>query len=191
MKAINLKKKETVYLDENHIYMLEKGKLIIREVFVSGKIVSNECPIERGEIVGNLFSIFEVEEELTEGMAIEIEALEDSVLTVANFGMDIDVIKKDQNNIIGNMLRQILKKNLMNTFYHLYDKKGYILSVLRLYADSNGMISKKTINPEIFNLSRSQFYAVLSEIKNGDYIIESGDGYKLNKEAIKEYLLTA
>lgn len=189
MSIITLKKRETICLDGSSLYTLEKGGVIVREIFSNGKVVNNECPIGKGELVGNLFEIFQIDNEHIRDIGIEIEALDDSVLKKVDLENSIDGIKNDSTNLLGNMLRQILKKNMITAFYHVYDKKGYILSVFRLYADSNGVIAKKSINPEIFNLSCSQFYTVLSEVKEEKLLVKCGNGYKLDIEGIDKYLL--
>lgn len=189
MSIITLKRKESICLDGDSLYVLEKGGVIVREVFSNGKVVNNECPVTKGELVGNLFEIFQIDNEHIRDIGIEIEALEESVLKKVDLNNSIEEIRNDPANLLGNMLRQILKKNMISAFYHVYDKKGYILSVLRLYADSDGVIQKKAVNSEIFNLSRSQFYSVLSEAKEENLLVKYGNNYKLDLEGIDEYLL--
>lgn len=190
MKKITLKAGNYYQLDLDKVYYVIKGKLILREFLPNGKYIKNECPIESGEVIGNmleLIKIYDLETNYLDNIGLEIELIEDTVLEVmseADFLKQIYPEGKEQS-IMGSLLKSMLKKSVMRTYYHMNDKKTYILSVLKTYADSNGYIVKKSINYEIFNLSRSQFYVILNSLKKDKIIKKMDKYYKLDLDKVK------
>lgn len=166
-KVVRLNKKERHFLD-GKFFLIKKEKVISREILESGKIISNENCLKEGEIVGDFFRFLPDNRILIPETEVEIEALEDnSVLEEFDFSSEIILQNDSFKKII-----QLIKKSIIKFFYQLYDTKGYILAVLKLYADSKGKIVKSEINYENFNVSRSQFYFIFSGLKKEKFISE-------------------
>lgn len=70
----------------------------------------------------------------------------------------------------------------------MYDTKGYILVKLKTYACKRGVLNKKSVKPEYFNIGKTQFYKIFKEIKKEDYVLEKEDNIHLNISKIDEYL---
>lgn len=83
----------------------------------------------------------------------------------------------------------MIKENLFKLFYQLYDKKRYILSVLKFYANEKGVLSKEHIRFENFTMSKSQFYSLYAELKKEKYIIEKKSQIFLDLGRIKEFIM--
>lgn len=183
-KMVKLNKKERHFLD-GKFFLIKKGKVISRDILESGKIISNENCLKAGEIVGDFFKFLPNTQILILETEVEIEALEDnSVLEEFDFCPDIIA----QNDGLQKIILQLIKKNMIKFFYQLYDTKGYILAILKLYADNNGRILKSEINHENFNISRSQFYLLYSSLKKDKFISEEKKNIYLNVNKINEYL---
>lgn len=183
IKTINLKKKDRYFLD-GKFFLIKKGKVISREILESGKVITNENCLKEGEIIGNFFR-FLPENTMLPDTEIEIEALEDnSILEEFQFSSE-DILK---NIYFEKVITQLIKKNMIKFFYQLYDTKGYILAILKLYADSSGKLLKSEINYENFNISRSQFYLIYSNLKKEKFILEKGENIHLDLDEIDEYL---
>lgn len=180
---IVLNPNEKYYLD-GKFFLIKKGKVITRDILPNGKIISNENCLREGEIVGNFFSFLKCEYLSVPEVDIEVEALEKSVLEEFKFSQ-LEIMS---NSTFGKMLSQLIKKSTIKFLYQLYDKKGYILAVLKLYADFEGKIPKKEINYENFNVSKSQFYAIFSKLKQDDFLKEEEKQIVLNIQKIDSFL---
>lgn len=86
------------------------------------------------------------------------------------------------------IITQLIKKSTIKFLQNIYDPKGYILSVLKLYANDQGSIVKTEVSYENFNMSKSQYYLKLKELKEEKYIEEKNHLWKLNLEKIDNYL---
>lgn len=180
---VDLSSNEKYYLD-GRFFLITKGKVITKDILASGKIISNENCLREGELVGNFFNISSNFNVNLPEIDVEVEALEETTLEEFKFSKK-DILK---NTVFEKMLSQLIKKSIIKFLYQLYDSKGYILAILKLYANSDNEIPKKEISYENFNISKSQFYLIYSKLKKENYIIEEKNLVKLNIEKINEYL---
>ncbi|MGL4510066.1 hypothetical protein [Cetobacterium sp.] len=185
---ISLKSKDTLFLDDSKIYSIISGKIIVREVFSNGKVVNSEVPLSSGDIVGNFFNIYGLYKNITKGLAVEIEAIEDTIINELNKTETYEKIKKFSSGLVGNLMEQMLKKQLINICHHIYSKKGYILAVLLMHSKDSEYISKDLLNHEVFNLSRSQFFMVISELKKEGILEKKQDKVKVDKKRAEKFL---
>ncbi len=183
MLKVDLSSNEKYYLD-GRFFLITKGKVITKDILASGKIISNESCLREGELVGNFFNISSNFNVNLPEIDVEVEALEETTLEEFKFSKK-DILK---NTVFEKMLSQLIKKSIIKFLYQLYDSKGYILAILKLYANSDNEIPKKEISYENFNISKSQFYLIYSKLKKENYIIEEKNLVKLNIEKINEYL---
>ncbi|MGL5209346.1 hypothetical protein [Cetobacterium sp.] len=183
MLKVDLRSNEKYYLD-GRFFLITKGKVITKDILASGKIISNENCLREGELIGNFFNISSNSNLKLPEIDIEVEALEETTLEEFKFS------KKEilNNTIFEKMLSQLIKKSIIKFLYQLYDSKGYILAILKLYANSNNEIPKKEISYENFNISKSQFYLIYSKLKKEKYVTEDKNIIKLDIEKINEYL---
>lgn len=185
--TIVLNRHDRYYLD-GKFYIVKKGKLISRDILETGKVITNENFLKKGEMIGNFFEFLPQNNMMLPEIDIEVEALEDdTVLEEFNF------CSKDifQNIYFEKIIIQLIKKSMIKFFYQLYDTKGYIMAILKLYANGEGIIAKKEINYENFNISRSQFYLIYSKLKKEKYITEIGKKIQLNLTKIDDYLMSS
>lgn len=166
-------------------FLIKKGKVISRDVLETGKVITNENYLKEGEIIGNFFDFLPQGNLLVPEIDIEVEALEDNTI-LEEFNFCSKEITK--NIYLEKMIIQLIKKSMIKFFYQLYDTKGYILAILKLSADDNGVIAKKEINYENFNISRSQFYFHYSNLKKENFIKEKDKNVYLNLDKINDYL---
>lgn len=173
------------YSLDGKLFLIKKGKVISRDILKNEKIVTNETSLQEGEIIGNFFDFSLQNNLLIPESNIEIEALENhTILEEFNFSSK-EIIK---NIYLEQMIIQLLKKNLIKFFNQLYDTKGYILAILKLYANNKNKISKQKINYKNFNLDRNKFYFYYSILKKENFIEEKEKNIYLNLEKINEYL---
>ena len=187
-KKIKLEKDEYKVLEYDKIYYIYKGKILVRYIFSNGKVVNNEIYLEKGDMVGNFFKILKIYENIARDIAIEIEALEDTELNISNSQELIENLQNDKFGILKNLVEQILKKQLINILHHKYDKKGYILATLLLHSSENGEIQNELLNHDRFNLSRSQFFLTMGELKKDYIVIKYKKVVKINREEAEKYL---
>ena len=180
---IKLNPHEKYYLD-GRFFLIKKGKVITKDILPNGKVISNENCLREGEIVGNFFNFLKCEYLSVPEIDIEVEALEKTILEEFKFSHP-EIIS---NVIFEKMLSQLIKKSTIKFLYQLYDKKGYMLAILKLYADSKGKIPKKEINYENFNISKSQFYVLFSKLKQERFLKEEKNDIFLNLEKIDSFL---
>lgn len=180
---IKLSPHEKFYLDDK-FFLVKKGKVIAKDILANGKVISNENCLREGELIGNFFNFLNCDSISIPSIDIEVEALENSILEEFKFS-EIDIL----NNIVfEKILSQLIKKSTIKFLSHLYDKKGYILAVLKLYANSKGIIPKKEIRYENFNIGRSQFYAIYSNLKEEKFLNEDKNIIYLNLDKINIFL---
>lgn len=154
-KMINLAKKEKFLID-NECFKVNKGKVVAKDILVSGKAIGHELFIGKGEIIGNFFSFLD-EEENKELRLVEVEALEDTELE------ELVILEETikENDSIRMILVQLCKRNILKYYQEMYDTKGYILAVLKLHAGKKKVLSKSEVKFDRFNgVSRSQFYVI-------------------------------
>lgn len=184
MNTILLNQNDKYYLD-GKFYIVKSGRIISRDILETGKIVTYENYLTSGEIIGNFFKFIKGNNFYIPDIDIEIEALENNTV-LEEFEINYNNLSKDL--FISKIIDSLVKKTLIKFFYQLYDKQGYILAVLKLYNNENGFISKKEINYENFNISKSQFYLILAKLKKEKYILEFNDSLYLNLKKIDSYL---
>ncbi|MGL5903661.1 MAG: hypothetical protein ACRCZO_13345 [Cetobacterium sp.] len=183
IKTIAIKKGEYYFLDDK-FFIVKKGKVLARDILASGKVIPNEHYFSEGEVIGNFFKFVKDERLTVPNVDIEIEALRDSELEEFSFSKTQLV----ENIFFERIITQLIKKSTIKFLENLYDSKGYILSILKLYANSEMEIEKKEVSFENFNMSKSQYYSKISELKKENYIEEDGKIWRLNLEKIDEYL---
>lgn len=184
MKKVVLQKYDKFFLEGN-FFLVKKGKVISREVLETGKAVSNENYIKEGEIVGNFFNFLSEKEKLVPEVEIEVEALENDTI-LEEFNLNTREIFNDK--YIQKILDQLVKKSMIKFFYQIYDTKGYILIILKLCLNKEKYISKKEINYENFNISKSNFYLIYSKLKEEKFISERNNRIYLNVNKTDRYL---
>lgn len=186
--SLKLEKNESIYLEDDKIYTILSGKVTVRDIFSNGKVVNSEMPLANGDIIGNFFKICNVYQTITKDIAIEIEAMEDTILLINSTEELLKNLKNDNFGMLKNLIEQMLKKHLITICHHTYSKKGYVLAVLLLHSDEMGNIPKEMLSHEIFNLSRSQFFAAMSELKNDLLVNKTSKGVKIDKIEAEKYL---
>lgn len=186
--SLSLKKNESMYLEDEKIYTIISGKVIVRDIFSNGKVVNNEIPLSKGDLIGNFFKICNVCENISKDIAIEIEALEETILVVGSTNEFHKNLKNDTFGLLKNLIEQMLKKHLIAIYHHTYSKKGYVLGVLLLHSDNKGEVPKELLSHEMFNLSRSQFFAIISDLKKDLLITKTLKGIKIDIPKVERYL---
>lgn len=181
MKKIILKSYERYSLLEEEVFILKKGKVITKSIASTGKIINNNTFLKEGEILFNWFDFSD--EENTLEIELEVEALENSILE------KIEFFKTKNQVLYQKMLFQLMRKNILEMQYHLYNTKGYILVTLKKFACDNGGLDKRIMKPEYFNIGKSQFYKIYKEIKEDGFLIEKNAKMYLEFDKIKEYLI--
>lgn len=183
MSEIYLQKKESMFL-EKKFFIIKKGKVIVKKLLENGEIIVNANCVNKNEIVGNFFLLSSNNEFLLPSIEIEIEAIKDSVLE------EIHISKKDISNnlILKKIVSQLIISYTINFLSYFYDTSKFLLILLKLYADSEGNLSKKDIHYENFNISKSQFYLIFSKLKKENYLKEKNSKISLNLEKIETVL---
>lgn len=186
--SLKLKKYESIYLEDDKVYTILSGKILARDIFSNGKILNNEIPLSKGDLIGNFFKICEVYEDISKNLAIEIEALEEAELIISEGKVLCENLENDMFGMLRNLIEQMLKKHLITIYHHTYSKKGYMLAVLLLHSSRDGILSKDLLNYENFNLSRSQFFSIMSELKSDLLLQKTTKGVIINKTKAEKYL---
>lgn len=183
MLEVHLEKNEKLFLG-NKFFIVKKGKVIVKNLLENGDIIVNESYVQVGEIIGNLFLLTEINYLKLPNIEIEIESLEKVILE------EINISKKEifSNLILKKVFSQLIKQYIIKFLSHAYDAQRFILSLLRLNCDLNGIILKENINYEYFNISKSQYYLVLSNIKKQNLIKEDNKKFILDLKKIDKIL---
>lgn len=182
---IHLKAHKKYYLLEDKFFIVKSGKVVTKSIAANGKVISNNTCLREGELVFNCFKFLSNGEMNFPEIQMEIEALEETTLEEFVF------CKKGivNNEIYKNVFLHLVQKVAIELLYQLYDTKGYILMILKLYANSKGIFNKKEIKPENFNVGKTQFYKIYLHLKNEEYLIEEHGEVYLNLLKIDNYLL--
>lgn len=186
MAKIVLGKKERYFLS-NKLYLIINGSICAYDIFENGKVLPKETCFKKGEIIGNFFQYlptdyFPLPLPDTE---IEVVAMEDNTI-IEEFSFEAKNISINLG--LSKIIVQLLKENIFKLFYHLYDKKGYLLAILKFDADDKGMLLKEQIHYDNFLMSKSQFYNVYTILKEERYLKENGKNIQLNLKKIDKYL---
>lgn len=181
MNEIILKKNQKKKI-EDKFYIIEKGKILTKDIFLNDRYVSNESYLKTGDIVGNILNFYNLTDEKNiNDTELEIKALEDTYLKEINFTLnDVDFVE--------NIIYQLTKKVENRLLFHKYKKEEYVLSSMLSYSNNEGIINKNDITFEDFNLSRSQFYLILSKLKESKFFYIKDENYILNIEKIYDHL---
>lgn len=185
MNTILINKNKKFYLDNNYTFIVREGKVTTRNITANGKVTVCEICLKKGDLILNYFEFFKKNELASKSeIDLEIEALEDTILE------KISISSKDiLNQYYLKILDQLTNKTTLDFLYQIYPTKGYILSQLKLYGNENGIIVKKEVKVEDFNIGKTQFYKNYSELLNDKYLIEKEGKIYLNLKKINEYLL--
>lgn len=183
MSKIYLKKKEYYYLGEK-FYVIKQGSVCSRGILENGTTLPKEGCYKKGDILGNFFSLHNFDKIILPDIELEIVALEDNTI-LEEFNISFNTISLIPG--FDKIFEQLIKENIFNLFYHLYDKKGYLLSILKFYSDSTGTLQKDKISHEYFNISKSQFYSTIALLKKENFLYEKNKKIILNEEKINVY----
>lgn len=187
MARIVLKKKERHLLSDK-FYLIINGTICAYDIFENGKCIPKEVCLKKGEVIGNFFQCFPTEKlplPIPE-TEVEIVAIEDNTI-IEEFNFDSKIISANLG--LEKIINQLLKDSIFKIFYHLYDKKGYLLAILKFYASSKGVLLKEQIHYENFLMSRSQFYNIYTNLKNEKYIKEIDRNIYLDLKKIDQYFV--
>lgn len=188
MNILKINKNENLFLDNDKIYCILYGRAVIRSVFSNGKMAMNEFILVKGDIVGNFFKLYDVYKNMTDDIAIEIEALEETKLIEESMTELKNNLKMDSFQIVKLLMEQMLKKQLINIYHHAYDKHRYLLFILLLHTQDDGTVEKSILNYRFFNLSRSQFFSTFNVLKNKKIITKIDQTVKVNRKKAEKYL---
>lgn len=183
MKKVIIKKKETFEICDK-FYIIKKGKVLLKNIFPNGKIVTNEHWLKSGDLIGQFINHFTLKKIDLPVIEMEVKALEDTVLE--EIQLDIKKLKSDSS--LNSVLSNFIKLHVFQLLFHFYDTKGYILTVLKLYSDKNSIVSKDDFSVEHLNISKSQFYNVYGQLRKLGYFKEEKRKIYLNLEKANEYL---
>lgn len=184
MRRIVLQKGDRLFLEDS-FYQIIKGKLVLKDILKNGKVIITDYCAREGEIIGDYLQFSENKKILKPDIAVEVEALEKTI--IEEFEFSENELKKSR--AFEKIMNQLLKNSMLKFMMHLYDKKGYLLLILKLYANSTGEILKKEVNYNNFNISKSQFYLIYSKLKDEGYLCERREKIYLNLNKIEEYLM--
>lgn len=150
----------------------------------NGKIVVHEHYFVEGEVIGNFFNLIKEENLKLPNVEIEIEALRDSELEEFYFLQNVIY----ENTVFEKIITQLIKKTIIKFFENIYGPKGYMLAMFKLYANEKLEVEKTEISYENFNMSKSQYYLKLGELKKEGYLEEKKNIFRLNIQKISKYL---
>lgn len=184
MKEITLKKDEYYFLD-GKFFMIQSGKISTREILETGGSVANELYLSAGEIVGNFFKLLKVSGFEVPDIEIEVKAVENNTVLKE---FTITEEKLIENESLRQLIMFLLKKSLLKLLYQLYDTKGYVLAVLKLYTNNKKYVKREDIYYGNFNISKSQFYLAYRKLRREGYIKEVNERIYFDKEKVRRYL---
>lgn len=183
MLRIHLEKNEKFFLGDK-FFIVKKGEVVVKKLLENGEIIVNENYVKTGEIIGNFFLLTEIDYLELPNVEIEIESLENVTLE------EIKISKDDISNnlIFKKLFSQLIKQYIIKFLSHVYDTQRFILSLLRLNSDLDGVIMKKNINYEYFNISKSQYYLLLGNMKKEKLFKEDRNKILLDLKKIEKVL---
>lgn len=184
MVTIRLKRGERYFLNDK-FFIIKKGKISSKDILENGRIIASEDFLRTGEIIGNFFRFLPKIKINFPEIEIEVEAVENDVILEE---IDFSYGSLQNNGYLGKMLECLIKKAAIKFFYQLYDTKGYILVVLKLYLNDNKFIEKEEIRYENFNISKSQFYLIYSALKKEKFILTMNRKVFLDEKKVDNYL---
>lgn len=186
MERVILKRKER-YLLNGNFYKIIRGSVTAYDIFENGKSLPKDGCFKNGDFIGNFFGCFDQKDSLLfPETEVEIVALEDNTI-LENFTFSRKEI--GNNIVLEQLILRLARENIFKLFQYLYDKKGYILAVLKFSANDRGYVVPDYVHPENFNMSRSQFYSLYTKLKNDRYVIETKNSVQLDLEKVQDYFL--
>lgn len=183
MSKIILQRKEKCVISDK-FYIVENGSISVYDIFKNGKYLPKETCFRPGEIVGNFFKYFPNKNLPLPEIEVEVIAMEDSTV-LEEFKFESTAI--EVNLELSKIIIQLLKENIFKLFYHIYDKEGYLLAILKFYADDDGILIKDYIHYSNFLMSKSKFYTTYGILKDKKYIKETKKNIQLNLKKIDKY----
>lgn len=183
MLEITLEKNEKLFL-ENKFYIIKKGSVLLKKILENGKIISYENILRSDELVGNFLTLSEINFLILPEVGVEIEALE--VTTIE----EIDISKNEinKNPIFKRLLNQLIKQYVIKFISHSCEPMKVLLILLKINSDLNGVVDKKNIGYENLNMSRGQYYSMLSIIRKEELIKEENKTIILDLKKVDEKL---
>lgn len=193
-KKLKLPVGKILFLESDKIYSIECGRGILRERLGNGKCISHEHPIVAGEIIGGpaLFLKEAVGDEiLLQNLELELEILEEADISIisAEKISPGHLPVEERAQLLHGMVSLLQKRRISHSAYHAADKQAHILSILRRFADKRGCVPRSVIRPELFNVSKSQFYLLFRELMRKGYLKKLDGFYKINHKKAMEYQL--
>lgn len=181
-----------IYLESDKIYKIEKGRFILKERLANGKCISHDHPVGAGEIIGvpNLFlESHKGDEILIENLEYEIQAIESADIRAMNAEEFLSMHFPDNHSrkMFMGVANHLQKRRVSHSAFYVLDKKAYVLTILRRFADKDGYIPMDILNAEVFNMSKSHFYLVMGQLKDEKYLEKKGKIYKINDKKAMEY----
>lgn len=179
---MKLKKYQKYYLGKTEVFKIISGKIITRHIISNGKVLINEIYLTKNDIIIDYFNNFN-NTKLSYNFEIdtEVEAMENS---------ELEKINIFDNSLYSNkIIKQLTNQLFLNLLYHIYDTKGYILTKLKISANKQGELFKKEIKVENYNLGKTQFYKIYSELKKEEFFVENKDKVILDLSKVNHYLL--
>lgn len=184
MKNIILQKRQSKLTDKK-IFIVKSGKIITRDILETGKVITNESYLTAGELVCNFSKFLLLQDFKVPEIEVEIVAMENNTILEE---LNVTVDELMGNSYSQKIICSLLKKVSLKLFYQLYDTKGYVLAVLKLYRERKKFIYKADIHYENFNISKSQFYLIYRNLKKESFLTEVNDKVYLNSKKIDWYL---
>lgn len=184
MKRIVLKRKERMIV-EDKFFRVVSGKVNVCDIFANGKSFPKDGYLQAGDLIGNFFSYFHDDKIPSIEIEMEITALENNTV-IEEIQLNREEINK--NNKVKEMLIQLIRENAFKLLQFSHDKKGYLLVVLKYYANEKGKLSKEDIRHENYIISKSQFYSIYTQLKKEKFLEEKEEGIYLNLPKVESYL---
>lgn len=180
---ISLKKDEKLFLG-NKFYLIKKGSILLKKILENGKVISYENILKKDEIIGDFFTLSEINFLILPEIEIEIEALEETLIE------EIEISKNELNNnpIFKKLLNQLIKQCIIKFISYVCDPVKILLILLKINSDSNGVVEKKNVSYENLNMSRTQYYSILTLLKKENLLKEEKKKIILNLKKIDKKL---
>ncbi|MGL5459784.1 MAG: hypothetical protein ACRDBY_09235 [Cetobacterium sp.] len=185
MLEVSLKKDEKLFLG-NKFYVIKKGSVLLKKILENGKVISYENILKKDEIIGDFLTLSEINFLILPEIEIEIEALEETLIE------EIEISKNELNNnpIFKRLLNQLIKQYIIKFISYVCDPVKVLLILLKINSDSNGVVEKKNVSYENLNMSKTQYYAILTLVKKENLLKEEKKRIILNLKKIDEKLNT-
>lgn len=182
---ITLKASNTLELKDG-FFLIKTGRVFVRSIFENGKIIGHNLVFQEGDIVGDFLKLVPIDTKAFHlNIILEIIAIEDcefEKIEIPNFPTN-----DKQANLYEKIIFQLVKKQALDIMYILLPKNLYIMAILTLMSQK-GIVNKKNINPENFNMSKSQFYNLYAKIKKEKIFTEKKEKIYLDLKEVANKL---